>query len=72
MAIFAQTTSSPALFSRLDGFAERLAASYLQWRLYHRTLSELRAIDTRELNDLGLDQYRLKETAWEAVYGAQD
>lgn len=40
------------------------------WFLYRRTLNELRALNERELADLGLSRFELRAVANEAIYGA--
>ena len=57
-------------FANETGFVARLKKRDADYRLYRRTLNELRALDTRDLNDLGLSRFGLKAVAWESVYGA--
>ncbi|MEL7212393.1 MAG: DUF1127 domain-containing protein [Pseudomonadota bacterium] len=47
-----------------------LAARFAAYRKYRKTLSELRTLSTRELNDLGLNRSMLKRVALEATYDA--
>ena len=56
----------------VDRFAEirkDLAEAWRAYRVYRQTLTELRALSARELNDLGLNQSMLKSIALEAAYG---
>ena len=57
-------------FANETGFVARLKKRVADHRLYRRTLNELRALDTRDLYDLGLSRFGLKAVAWESVYGA--
>ncbi|WP_224823305.1 DUF1127 domain-containing protein [Cognatishimia sp. MH4019] len=47
-----------------------LASRYAAYRTYRRTLTELRTLSNRELNDLGLSRSMLKRVAMEAAYDA--
>ncbi|RUS60083.1 DUF1127 domain-containing protein [Pseudorhodobacter sp. E13] len=38
-------------------------------RVYNQTVSELRALSTRELNDLGISRSMITRIALEAAYG---
>lgn len=40
-------------------------------RMYRKTLNGLSALNTRELNDLGLDRGNLRHVAWEAANNAR-
>ena len=57
------------------GFADKIAAFVTDYRaqavrrkLYRNTLTELRALSTRELADLGLHRSMLPRLAYQAVY----
>ncbi len=52
------------------GLMTRLRKSYADYRLYRRTLAELQGLSTRELQDLGLSQFSLRQVAYDSVYGA--
>ena len=60
-----QIQSAPAGAS----FFEKLVADYKQYRLFRRTVAELRGLTNRELSDLGLSRSGIIATAREAVYG---
>ena len=64
-----QSLESVAL-DRVSSLFEALAARADRFRRYRRTLYELRALSTRELNDLGLTYTGLPRIARESVYGA--
>jgi len=56
-------------FGANAGFFARLNKRLADYRLYLRTLNELRSLDDRDLTDLGLSRFGLKAVAWESVYG---
>jgi uncharacterized protein YjiS (DUF1127 family) len=43
-----------------------------EWRLYNRTLDELRSLNDRELADLGIARSDIQRIALETVYGSAD
>jgi uncharacterized protein YjiS (DUF1127 family) len=51
---------------------KQAAEAFAAWRLYRRTLDELRELSNRELADLGLNRSMLRRAAFEAVYGKLD
>lgn len=52
-----------------EGSLARLRRSFSDWRQYRRTLEELRRLSDRELRDLGLSRFSLREVAYDSVYG---
>jgi uncharacterized protein YjiS (DUF1127 family) len=54
------------------GFAPfaRLRKAIADYRLYRATLEELAALNNRELADLGISRFSIREIARESVYGA--
>jgi uncharacterized protein YjiS (DUF1127 family) len=40
------------------------------YRQYRRTLDELSALTDRDLDDLQLSRFSIRQVAWESVYGA--
>jgi len=48
-----------------------IAERYRRWREYRATLSELSALNARELSDIGLDRGMIRYVARSAVYGAR-
>jgi uncharacterized protein YjiS (DUF1127 family) len=55
-----------------EGFAPfaRLRKAISDYRLYRKTLDELAALNNRELADLGISRFSIREIAHESVYGA--
>ena len=52
-----------------SGLFARFRAALADWRLYRATLDELRALNDRELADLGLSRHSIRDIAYESVYG---
>lgn len=52
----------PGLFARLNG-------AISDYRLYRRTLAELEGLSNRELRDLGISRFAVRQVAYDAVYG---
>lgn len=52
----------PGLFARLNG-------AIADYRLYRRTLAELEVLSNRELRDLGISRFAVRQVAYDAVYG---
>lgn len=59
-----------AFGARIGAYVTDMAASLKKYRLYRTTLSELRSLSDREMNDLGLNRTMLTSVAYEAVYKA--
>jgi uncharacterized protein YjiS (DUF1127 family) len=53
----------------LGRWLERLHSRHAAHRLYRNTLSELEALNDRELGDLGLSRLVIRDVARESVYG---
>ena len=72
------TSSTTSTFgdmqARVDGalktFWNEMRANRARRRVYHRTFSELSALSTRGLDDIGISRYQIEEIAREAAYGA--
>lgn len=47
---------------------ERLRRRWANYRLYRRTLAELRGLSESELDDIGASRFALKTVAWNSVY----
>lgn len=62
-------TTTLSLGNRLAEIWQQAAEAYANWRLYRRTLSELQALSSRDLADLGLNRSMLRRAALEAAYG---
>jgi uncharacterized protein YjiS (DUF1127 family) len=54
---------------RLAEIRDAAVTAYGKWRVYHRTLNELRDLSPRELNDLGINASMIRRIALEAAYG---
>ena len=53
----------------LSGLIARARKSFNDYRLYQRTLQELRSLTDRDLDDLGISKHVIAEVAYDAVYG---
>lgn len=53
-----------------DGLVARLRKAVADYKLYRRTLAELQGMTSRELRDLGISSYSIRQVAFESVYGA--
>ncbi|WP_022704086.1 DUF1127 domain-containing protein [Pseudorhodobacter ferrugineus] len=65
-------TSSAAGFGLMDRIATTVKSvkeSLHRRRVYNQTVSELRGLSTRELNDLGINRSMITRIALEAAYG---
>ncbi|MCB5410111.1 DUF1127 domain-containing protein [Pseudogemmobacter faecipullorum] len=63
-------TSSAALRpSLISDLTQAFKAAFTRRRIYIRTLSELRSLSDRDLNDLGLSRSGITSVAREAAYG---
>jgi uncharacterized protein YjiS (DUF1127 family) len=51
------------------GLVARLRKALADYRLYRRTLAELESLSDRELRDLDLSRFSLREIAYDSVYG---
>ncbi len=50
------------------GFFAAVAQAVADYRLYLRTLSELRSLNDNELRDLGISRFTIREIAYDSVY----
>jgi uncharacterized protein YjiS (DUF1127 family) len=62
-------TATTSVIARLAEIGRDAAEAYRTWRLYRRTLEELRQLSLHELDDLGLNRSMLRQVAYEAAYG---
>ena len=69
MATVSMNLVTPCL--RIRDVMHAWRTSYTKWCLYRRTLAELRALDQREIADLGLAPGALESIAAKAVYKTQ-
>lgn len=51
------------------GFVARSRKALADYRLYRKTLAELQTLTERELQDLGLSRFSIREVAYDSVYG---
>ncbi|MEM7643243.1 MAG: DUF1127 domain-containing protein [Pseudomonadota bacterium] len=58
-----------SLRGRLPNRFATLRADWAKWRLYRKTLAELSALSTRDLDDLGIARASIRSIALEAAYG---
>lgn len=52
------------------GLFARISGAIADYKLYRRTLAELESLSNRELRDLGLSRFSIRQIAHESVYGA--
>jgi uncharacterized protein YjiS (DUF1127 family) len=62
-------TASSSVTGRLAEMGREAVEAYQAWRIYRRTLDELRQLSPRELDDLGLSRAALRQAAHDAAYG---
>ncbi|AEI94551.1 DUF1127 domain-containing protein [Roseobacter litoralis] len=55
------------LLARVAHGLEQTAVTHARYRIYRNSLNELRALSDRELEDLGLSRYALKDIAMQAA-----
>lgn len=62
----------PASFetSAAGGILARVSNAIANYKLYRRTIGELQSLNNRELQDLGLSRFSIRQVAYDAVYGA--
>ncbi|ABG32866.1 DUF1127 domain-containing protein [Roseobacter denitrificans] len=62
---------SPSAFERLLAWGahglQQAAVAHARYRIYRSSLSELRALSDRELEDLGMSRYVLKDIAMQTA-----
>lgn len=69
MAFMTDTrTGGTNITARISEYRDTLTTRFANYRAYRNTLTELRNLSDRELNDLGLGRAGLKGIAQEAVY----
>ena len=66
------TYATEILHSRpLAELKAELIARWTRYQTYRNTMSELAALSTRELADLGLNRSQIRSVAYEHAYGKQ-
>jgi uncharacterized protein YjiS (DUF1127 family) len=68
---YADTTHNAALRGNDLGFVARMRKNWADWLEYRRTLDELQGLTDRDLQDLGLSRFSVKQIAYESVYGSK-
>jgi uncharacterized protein YjiS (DUF1127 family) len=53
-----------------EGWIARIRRVIADYRLYRQTLAELEALSPRELRDLGLSRFAIRQVAYDSVYSA--
>ncbi|MBV7378999.1 DUF1127 domain-containing protein [Maritimibacter dapengensis] len=64
-------TADHGLLDRVSATFKVLAEARAQRKVYRQTLNELRALDGRDLADLGISRAEIPFLAREAAYGSQ-
>ncbi len=54
---------------RIAATLKSVGTRFANYRVYRKTVSELSALSSRELDDLGLSRSMIKRTSLEAAYG---
>ena len=68
-----ETKLAGSFFENLATVVRNMLNRYKQYRLYSKTVSELRELNGRDLSDLGLSRSMIESVAFSAVYeGRQD
>lgn len=68
-----EAKSAGSFFENLSKVMRAMIDRYKQYRLYCKTVSELRSLTGRDLADLGLSRSMIESVAYSAVYeGRQD
>lgn len=64
-------TNAPivSVLDEANGLVARVAKAIADWRLYRRTLEELRTLTPREISDLGISPFAIDQIAYDSVYG---
>ncbi|MEM8823849.1 MAG: DUF1127 domain-containing protein [Pseudomonadota bacterium] len=63
------TATFASLQGRLGSRLATLRADWAKWRQYRKTVNELSALSTRDLDDLGIARGMIRSIALEAAYG---
>ena len=69
---YANTHTSPRfdLVARVRAVAADAAEAWARYRTYRETLDQLQELTDRELDDLGLSRWSLKDVARQSAYDA--
>lgn len=52
-----------------NGLLARFQKAWADYKLYSRTVAELQLLSNRELQDLGLSRFAIRQVARDSVYG---
>ena len=63
------SAAGPGLMDRVANVVKTTKEALHRRRVYNQTISELRALSNRELNDLGIARSMITRIALEAAYG---
>ncbi|MEJ6395339.1 DUF1127 domain-containing protein [Gymnodinialimonas sp. 2305UL16-5] len=63
-------THTTSLGGRFAEIRDAAVEGFNNWRMYRRTLNELRELSPREMADLGINPSMIRRIALEAAYGA--
>ena len=63
-----ETNLAASFFENLATIVRNMFNRYNQYRLYSKTVSELRSLNGRDLADLGLSRSMIERVAYSAVY----
>ena len=66
---YASQTATDAVLVKTQGFFERLVKAWSDHQEYMRTVNELNALSSRDLDDLGISSLSIRGIAYDAVYG---
>jgi uncharacterized protein YjiS (DUF1127 family) len=53
-----------------NGWFGQVRRALADYRLYRQTIGELEQLSSRELRDLGLSRFAIRQVAYDSVYGA--
>lgn len=66
---FLSTTGAAGIRGAHTSFVQQLRERLAKWQEFRRTLDELRSLSDRDLRDLGLSRFAIRQIAYESVYG---
>ncbi|WP_424931472.1 DUF1127 domain-containing protein [Amaricoccus macauensis] len=66
---YASIDGAGVRFGSSRGTFAALKRRFADYRRYRQTLNELEALSDRDLNDIQLSRFSIKEVAWKSVYG---
>lgn len=63
------TTYNVGAYAGGNGLLARVRKAIADYRTYRQTIDELASLSDRELADLGLSRFSVREIAYQSVYG---